>query len=137
MDSGLFSFCCTWSRASDRSVICLDLKPSESPAAENRLPDLRVPVSVDTGLEKLSAAVAALRVLDVFRLVLLLAIDCGRSLRLRSPGRRSPSRGMADGVGREVDAGWDGSGEGFQFDRLNAAINLNAVGGGLSILVRV
>jgi len=129
------------------SAIRADLNPSESPARESRLPD--TPVSVSSAdaidvpasslLEKLSAAVAALLMLDVFAVVLSLARDCGRtfcSLRFRTVGLRFSSRGNADGVGREED--WPGSGERLDFDRLKAvAISLNAVGGEvLSTLVR-
>lgn len=86
-------------------------------------PDWPVPVA----LEKLTAAVAALRVLEVRRLVLLLPKDTGRSFR-RPACQRSGSRGNADGVGNDDDGDGAGSGVVLQFGRLKGT-NLNAVGG--------
>lgn len=77
------------SEAPEKEVILDDRRASDIPDAENALPDLRVPLSASLErsdlrrascrLEKLSAAVAALRMLDVL-IVLLLASDKGRSL---------------------------------------------------------
>jgi len=132
----------------DRDII-LDL--TSSPVAEKRLPEPPVPVSfADTTdslpapclLEKLSAAVAALRMLDVFGDVLELENDNGRtfaSLRLIGTGFDLPatavatlsSRVLTGDWGADIDVPCTDSLDKFDFDRLNAAaISLNAVGGG-------
>ena len=113
--------------------------PSDSHAADADIPS-PVPdafdVRVSSLLERLSSAVAALLMLDVFGLSL--ARDWGRAgLRFRTAGLRFSSRGLADGGGTE--GGRLGSDDRLYFDlRKAAATSLNAVGGAVfSTLVRV
>ncbi len=128
------------SRGSSRSVSAPDAaETAENEVMRDSLSDL----SPDAWLlclllDMLSAAVTALRMLAEFGDVLLLEIDCGRSLLSRVLLRCSTERlletwrtGCGSGFGGEAAAvdWWSWSMVSDDFERLNAAKTLNAVGG--------